>query len=70
IPFDQVDFILGVLFFSFITSSLLHLSGLMSTNWFIENLFPWHIIVLLLVTPFFHLTANYVHKKIHANAKK
>jgi CDP-2,3-bis-(O-geranylgeranyl)-sn-glycerol synthase len=70
IPFDQVDFILGVLFFSFITSSLLHLSGLMSTNWFIENLFPWHIIVLLLVTPFFHLIANYVHKKIHANAKK
>ena len=70
IPFDQVDFILGVLFFSFITSSLLHLSGLISTNWFIENLFPWHIIVLLFVTPFFHLTANYVHKKIHADAKK
>jgi CDP-2,3-bis-(O-geranylgeranyl)-sn-glycerol synthase len=70
IPFDQVDFILGVLFFSFITSILLQLSGLMSTNWFIENLFPWHIIVLLLVTPFFHLTANYIHKKIHANAKK
>ncbi len=70
IPFDQVDFILGVLFFSFITSSLLQLSGLVSTNWFIENLFPWHIIALLLVTPFFHLTANYVHKKIHANAKR
>ena len=70
IPFDQVDFILGVLFFSFITSILLQLSGIMSTNWFIENLFPWHIIVLLLVTPFFHLTANYVHKKIHADAKK
>lgn len=70
IPFDQVDFILGVLFFSFVTSSLLQLSGLMSTNWFIENLFPWQIVVLLLVTPFFHLTTNYVHKKIHANAKK
>jgi len=70
IPFDQVDFILGVLFFSFITSSLLQLSGLVSTNWFIENLFPWQIVVLLLVTPFFHLTANYVHKKIHANAKR
>lgn len=70
IPFDQVDFILGVLFFSFVISSLLQLSGLVSTNWFIENLFPWQIIVLLLVTPFFHLTANYVHKKIHANAKR
>ena len=70
IPFDQVDFILGVLFFSLVTSSLLQLSGLVSTNWFIENLFPWHIIVLLLVTPFFHLTANYVHKKTHVNAKR
>ena len=70
IPFDQIDFILGVLFFSFIISSLLHISGFMSYNWFIENLFPWHIVVLLIVTPFFHLTANVIHKKIHDNAKK
>ena len=70
IPFDQIDFILGVLFFSFIISSLLHISGFMSHNWFIENLFPWHIVVLLIVTPFFHLTANVIHKKIHDNAKK
>jgi len=70
IPFDQIDFILGVLFFSFVISSILQFSSLMSTNWFIENLFPWQIIVLLLVTPFFHLTANVLHKKIHAHAKK
>ena len=70
IPFDQIDFILGVLFFSFVISSIMQLSGLMSTNWFIENLFPWQIIVLLLVTPFFHLTANVLHKKIHTHAKK
>ena len=70
IPFDQIDFILGVLFFSFVISSILQLSGIMSTNWFIENLFPWQIIVLLIVTPFFHLTANVLHKKIHADAKK
>jgi CDP-2,3-bis-(O-geranylgeranyl)-sn-glycerol synthase len=70
IPFDQIDFILGVLFFSFIISSLLHISGFMSHNWFIEYLFPWHIVVLLIVTPFFHLTANVIHKKIHDNAKR
>jgi len=70
VPFDQIDFILGVLFFSFVISSILQLSSLMSTNWFIENLFPWQIMVLLLVTPFFHLTANVLHKKIHAHAKK
>lgn len=70
IPFDQLDFILGVLFFSFIISILLQLLGFMSTNWFIENLFPWHIVILLLVTPFFHLTANFVHRRIHGDAKK
>ena len=70
VPFDQIDFILGVLFFSFIMSSILHISGFISYNWFIKHLFPWHIVVLLLVTPFVHLTANFVHKKIHGNAKK
>jgi len=70
IPFDQIDFILGVLFFSFVISSILQTSGVMSTNWFIENLFPWQIIVLLLVTPFIHLSANFLHKKIRAHAKK
>jgi len=70
IPFDQIDFILGVLLFSFVTSTVLHLSGLISYNWFIKNLFPWHILVLLIVTPFFHLTANFINRKIQAKAKK
>ena len=70
IPFDQIDFILGVLFFSFITSTLLHITGLISHNWFIENLFPWQIVVLLIVTPFLHATANFIHNKIKYKAKK
>jgi len=70
IPFDQLDFILGVLFFSFLSSTILQFSGVVNTNWFMENLFPWQIVVLLVVTPFFHITANHIHKKTHTNAKK
>ena len=69
IPFDQIDFILGVLFFTFITSIILSLTGVISYNWFIKNLFPWQIIVLLVVTPFFHLTANLIHNKTKNKAK-
>jgi CDP-2,3-bis-(O-geranylgeranyl)-sn-glycerol synthase len=63
IPFDQIDFIVGVIVFSFLMSTLLQFTGLTSTNWFIENLYPWHSILLLLITPFFHISANYIHKK-------
>lgn len=68
IPFDQIDFILGVIVFSFLMSTVLQITGLTSTNWFIENLYPWHIILLLVITPFFHISANYIHKK-KPNAK-
>lgn len=61
--FDQLDFILGALFFSFVISGVLQLFGLTSYNWFIENFFPWHMLVLLVITPFFHFFANFVHKK-------
>ncbi len=63
IPFDQLDFILGVLFFSFLMGSFLHILGLTYENWFFENFSLWHVILLLVVTPFFHLFANFVHKK-------
>jgi CDP-2,3-bis-(O-geranylgeranyl)-sn-glycerol synthase len=63
IIFDQLDFILGAFFLSFIISTLLQLFGLTSKNWFIENLLPWHILVILLVTPFLHFLANLIHKK-------
>ena len=66
IPFDQIDFILGVLFFSFLMGGLLQVFGITSYNWFFDSFSIWHILVLLLITPFFHLFANYVHKKINA----
>ena len=64
IPFDQLDFILGVLFFSFFMAVLLQILGLTEGNWFFENFTIWHVLFLILITPFFHLIANFIHKKI------
>jgi CDP-2,3-bis-(O-geranylgeranyl)-sn-glycerol synthase len=64
IPFDQLDFILGVLFFSFIMSGFLQIIGLTNENWFFESLSIWHILFLLVITPIFHLLSNLIHKKI------
>ena len=63
IPFDQLDFILGVLLFSFIISSLIQILGLTSSNWFFDNFTIWHILTLLVITPFFHLFANFINNK-------
>jgi len=63
IPFDQLDFILGVLLFSFLTAGLLQILSVTSNNWFFESFTIWHILVLVIVTPFFHIFANYVNKK-------
>jgi CDP-2,3-bis-(O-geranylgeranyl)-sn-glycerol synthase len=63
IPFDQIDFILGVLLLSYIMSSFLHFFNFNKENWFLENFSIIHIIILLFFTPFIHLFANYVHKK-------
>ena len=68
IPFDQLDFILGVLFFSFVMASLLQISSVISYNWFIESFSFWHILLLIIITPFLHLFSNYVHKR--ANSKR
>ena len=54
---DQLDFILGALMFSFLMSCLLQIFGLLTDNWFIKTLFPWHILVLIIATPFFHFFA-------------
>jgi CDP-2,3-bis-(O-geranylgeranyl)-sn-glycerol synthase len=67
IPFDQLDFIVGVLIFSFIIAGLLQIFSGTTNNWFFENFTIWHIITLLILTPFFHLFANFVHKKINSN---
>jgi len=71
ILFDQIDFIVGALLFSFLVSGILQVSGLMSNNWFFESFTLWHILFLIVITPFIHLTANFLHKKIHSvNAKR
>ena len=63
IPFDQLDFILGALVSCFIMSLILQVVGLTAGNWFLDNLNIWHILFLLLVTPFFHILANILHKR-------
>jgi len=69
IPFDQVDFILGFLFLSFLFSSILHISGFYSENWFLENITIWHMLFLLIVTPFIHIVSNFLHNKIEETQK-
>jgi len=66
IPFDQIDLIAGVLFLSFLIAGLLQITGITSYNWFFESFTVWHILVLLVLTPFFHLFSNFVNKKIRA----
>ncbi len=63
IPFDQVDFILGVLFLVFIVSSLLQAAKLTEGNWFFNTFSVWHIVFLLFVTPFFHVLGNFLNNK-------
>lgn len=63
IPFDQIDFILGALCFSYLCSELLYRLGLTTSSWFFESITLWHILFLLLVTPFIHMTANLLHRK-------
>lgn len=63
ILFDQLDFILGALILSFFFSVFLQISGLMPNNWFLDSFSFWHIVVLLIFTPFFHFFANFMHKK-------
>ena len=63
IPFDQIDFVLGVLFFSFLIAGLLQIFGITSNNWFFESFTMWHVLTLLIITPFLHLLTNYIHKK-------
>ena len=64
IPFDQLDFILGALFFSFATAGFLQIISLTNNNWFFDSFSIWHILVLVVITPFFHLFANFVNKNL------
>ena len=69
IPFDQIDFILGALFLSFIVSGILFITGFIEQNWFFENVSIWHILVILVITPFFHILANFIFRKSKKNVK-
>lgn len=62
IPFDQIDFILGVLLFSYLMSTALYIFGLANTNWFMKHLTINHVFILLIVTPFIHLFSNFIHR--------
>jgi len=64
IPFDQLDFLIGALVASFFMSELLYFSGLTCGDWFFHNITIWHVLVLLVVTPFIHLSANVLFKRL------
>jgi CDP-2,3-bis-(O-geranylgeranyl)-sn-glycerol synthase len=69
IPFDQLDFILGVLIFSFVISGLLDIIGLTKVNWFFENIGIWHILFLCIVTPIIHIVSNFIHNDLILGTK-
>lgn len=70
IIFDQLDFIIGALVLSFLMGGVLSLSGLTDKNWFIESFSLWHLLVLLIITPFFHLFANFVRRRANHSSRK
>ena len=67
IIFDQLDFIIGALILCLLLSTFLQIFGLLDYNWFVKILYPWHILIIIILTPFFHLFANFVHKKTNTN---
>jgi CDP-2,3-bis-(O-geranylgeranyl)-sn-glycerol synthase len=63
IPFDQLDFLVGALVFCFLMSELLYLLKLTGHHWFFNSITIWHILILLVVTPFIHFAANVLFRK-------
>jgi CDP-2,3-bis-(O-geranylgeranyl)-sn-glycerol synthase len=68
--FDQLDFIIGALVFSFSMSVVLVLIGATPFNWFLETISLWHILILLITTPFIHISANLINKRIRSTQTK
>lgn len=64
IPFDQLDFLVGALVSSLLMSELLYLLGLTCSHWFFHSIKIWHILLLLVVTPFIHITANILYRRM------
>ena len=61
--FDQLDFIFGALLLSLTVSTVLHISGAYPTNWFLETFSIEHLIIIIVVTPIFHIFSNLVFSK-------
>jgi CDP-2,3-bis-(O-geranylgeranyl)-sn-glycerol synthase len=59
--FDQLDFILGALLLCLIISSALYALRVTDYNWFFKVFSLWHLLVILIVTPFVHILANILH---------
>ncbi len=57
---DQIDFLLGALFLSFLACTALAALGLTSGNWFLSSFSVWHIAFLLVFTPLIHYATNAV----------
>jgi CDP-2,3-bis-(O-geranylgeranyl)-sn-glycerol synthase len=70
IPFDQLDFLVGALIFSFLMSELLYLLGLTDHSWFFNSITIWLILILLVVTPFIHFVANVLFRKARTKSAK
>jgi len=70
IPFDQLDFLVGALTISLLMSEILALTHLSPDPWFFQHLTIWHILILLVVTPFIHLTANALFRMIQGKRKQ
>jgi CDP-2,3-bis-(O-geranylgeranyl)-sn-glycerol synthase len=70
IPFDQLDFLIGALVSSLLMSELLYLLHLTCGHWFIHNITLWHILILLVVTPFIHITANLLFRTLRKQRTK
>ncbi len=68
--FDQLDFIIGALGFSYLMSLVLVSLGVSSSNWFIQTITVWHILFLLVITPFIHITANFINRRIRSPQAK
>lgn len=61
--FDQLDFIFGALLLSSLVSTMLHISGANSTNWFFNTFSIEHLIIIIIVTPIFHIVSNLIFSK-------
>ena len=68
IPFDQLDFVMGALLLCLFVGWILQLFT--SENWFLKSFSIWHILVIMILTPFFHIFANFINRQIKARSNK